>query len=105
MSMIHDSKAEDLEAKGLYRRAAARWAEVMQQVNTDKEREQAVKRRAECIHKAARSPVMLDNFGGLERGSTPHTGGYGDRNRKICLAELPDRQGFIVAVLHYFLCY
>lgn len=24
MSMIHDSKAEDLEAKGLYRRAAAR---------------------------------------------------------------------------------
>ena len=30
MSMIHDSKAEDLEAKGLYRRAAARWGEVMQ---------------------------------------------------------------------------
>lgn len=25
--MIHDSKAEELEAKGLYRRAAARWAE------------------------------------------------------------------------------
>ncbi|HAW5768682.1 TPA: PerC family transcriptional regulator, partial [Escherichia coli] len=37
--MIHDSKAEELEAKGLYRRAAARWAEVMQLVNTDKERE------------------------------------------------------------------
>ncbi len=35
--MIHDSKAEELEAKGLYRRAAARWAEVMQLVNTDKE--------------------------------------------------------------------
>ncbi len=45
--MIHDSKAEDLEAKGLYRRAATRWAEIMQQVNTDKEREQAVKRRAD----------------------------------------------------------
>ncbi|WP_139253155.1 PerC family transcriptional regulator, partial [Escherichia coli] len=28
--MIHDSKAEDLEAKGLYRRAATRWAEIMQ---------------------------------------------------------------------------
>ncbi|WP_122988486.1 PerC family transcriptional regulator, partial [Escherichia coli] len=25
--MIHDSKAEALEARGLYRRAAARWAE------------------------------------------------------------------------------
>lgn len=69
MSMIHDSKAEDLEAKGLYRRAAARWAEVMQQVNTDKEREQAVKRRTKCIHKAARSPVMLDNFGSLREAA------------------------------------
>ncbi|WP_157941613.1 PerC family transcriptional regulator, partial [Escherichia coli] len=36
--MIHDSKADELEAKGLYRRAAARWAEVMRLVNTDKER-------------------------------------------------------------------
>ena len=67
--MIHDSKAEDLEAKGLYRRAAARWADVMQHVNTDKEREQAVKRRAKCIHKAARSPVMLDNFGSLREAA------------------------------------
>ena len=63
--MIKDSKAEELEAKGLYRRAAARWADVMWLVSTDKEREQVAKRRAECIHKAARSPVMLDNFGGL----------------------------------------
>ena len=105
MSMIHDSKAEDLEAKGLYRRAAARWAEVMQQVNTDKEREQAVKRRAECIHKATRSPVMLDNFGGLREAANRTQADMGIESRKICLAELPDRQGFIVAVLHYFLCY
>lgn len=54
--MIRDSKAEELETKGLYRRAAARWAEVMQLVNTDKEREQVAKRRAECIRKAARPP-------------------------------------------------
>ncbi|MFU7965715.1 PerC family transcriptional regulator, partial [Escherichia coli] len=27
--MIRDRKAEELESKGLYRRAAARWAEVM----------------------------------------------------------------------------
>ncbi len=58
--MIRDSKAEELETKGLYRRAAARWAEVMQLVNTDKEREQAAKRRAECIRKAARPPVKLE---------------------------------------------
>lgn len=32
-------------------------------------RQQAVKRRAECIHKAARSPVMLDNFGGLREAA------------------------------------
>ncbi|EEW7514028.1 PerC family transcriptional regulator [Escherichia coli] len=64
--MIHDSKAEELEAKGLYRRAAARWAEVMQLVNTDKEREQAAKRRAECIRKAARPPVIADNFWALK---------------------------------------
>ncbi len=61
--MIHDSKAEELEAKGLYRRAAARWAEVIRLVNTDKEREQAAKRRAECIRKAARPPVKLDQYG------------------------------------------
>ena len=73
MSMIHDSKAEDLEAKGLYRRAATRWAEIMQQVNTDKEREQAVKRRAECIHKAARPPARQDNFGGDARNHQPGT--------------------------------
>ncbi|HIH3586316.1 TPA: PerC family transcriptional regulator, partial [Escherichia coli] len=55
--MIHDSKAEALEARGLYRRAAERWAEVIMLANDDKAREQAAKRRAECIHKAARPPA------------------------------------------------
>ena len=73
--MIHDSKAEELEAKGLYRRAAARWAEGMQQVNTDKEREQVAKRRAECIHKAARPPARQDNFGEMRKTiSRAHVG-------------------------------
>lgn len=36
--MIHDSKAEALEARGLYRRAAARWAEVIMLANDDKAR-------------------------------------------------------------------
>ncbi|OSK24064.1 protein PerC (Protein bfpW) [Escherichia coli M056] len=65
--MIHDSKAEELESKGLYRRAAARWAEVMRLVDTDKEREQVAKRRAECIRMAARPPALLDSFGELKQ--------------------------------------
>ena len=61
--MIKDSKAEALEERGLYRRAAVRWAEVMMQVGSDKEREQAAKRRSECIRKAGRPPARLDNYG------------------------------------------
>ncbi|MEC9761806.1 PerC family transcriptional regulator [Escherichia coli] len=60
---MHGQKCENWRR---YRRAAARWAEVMQLVNTDKEREQVAKRRAECIRKAARPPVMADNFGALK---------------------------------------
>ncbi|EOP0660068.1 PerC family transcriptional regulator [Escherichia coli] len=73
--MIHDSKAEELEAKGLYRRAAARWAEVIMLANDDKAREQAAKRRAECIRKAARPPARQDNFGEMrETISRAHAG-------------------------------
>ncbi|MDI5434987.1 PerC family transcriptional regulator, partial [Salmonella enterica subsp. enterica serovar Kentucky] len=50
--MIRDRKAEELESKGLYRRAAARWAEVMMLADGDKEREHAANRRSECIRKA-----------------------------------------------------
>ncbi|EON1764870.1 PerC family transcriptional regulator, partial [Escherichia coli] len=38
--MVHDRIAEELEEKGFYRRATARWGEVMQLVQTDKERAQ-----------------------------------------------------------------
>lgn len=60
--MIHDSKAEELEEKGLYRRAAARWAEVIMLVADDKEREQAAKRRTECLRKVARPPAKRENY-------------------------------------------
>ncbi|HFI1540086.1 TPA: PerC family transcriptional regulator, partial [Escherichia coli] len=46
--MVHDRIAEELEAKGFYRRGAARWGEVMRLVSTDKEREQVAMRRLEC---------------------------------------------------------
>ncbi|EHC5799865.1 PerC family transcriptional regulator [Escherichia coli] len=64
--MIHDSIAEEVESKGLYRRAAARWADVMWLVSTDKERDQVAKRRAECIRRATRPPVTADDFGALK---------------------------------------
>ncbi len=65
--MIKDSKAEALEARGLYRRAAARWAEVMAQVDSDGEREQAAKRRSECIRKAERPPTRLESYGEAQK--------------------------------------
>ncbi|EEV1983510.1 PerC family transcriptional regulator [Escherichia coli] len=54
--MVHDRIAEELEAKGFYRRAAARWGEVMQLVETDKERHQVTMRRLECSRKAQKPP-------------------------------------------------
>lgn len=73
--MVRDSKAEALEAKGLYRRAAARWAEVMMLVVEDAEREYAAKRRSECIRKAERPPVRLDSYGELKEAiNRTHTG-------------------------------
>ncbi|MXF07405.1 PerC family transcriptional regulator [Escherichia coli] len=64
---IHDEKAEALEAKGFYRRAATRWAEVMMLVKGDKERAKIAQRRAECIRKAARPRVLLDDYGSLKK--------------------------------------
>lgn len=77
-TVLRDSKAEELETRGLYRRAAARWAEVMLLVDSDTEREQAAKRRFECIRKVARPPVMADT----ERGRKPYSYQYGDGKRK-----------------------
>lgn len=65
--MVHDSIAEELEAKGFYRRAAARWAEVMMLVETDRERERVAMRRAECYGKTQRPPEQPDDLGGLKR--------------------------------------
>ncbi|EEZ4499076.1 PerC family transcriptional regulator [Escherichia coli] len=65
--MIKDRKAEELESKGLYRRAAARWAEVMTLADGDKEREHAANRRSECIRRAARPPATTDRFGDLRQ--------------------------------------
>ncbi|EEQ1892108.1 PerC family transcriptional regulator [Escherichia coli] len=65
--MVHDRIAEELEAKGFYRRAAARWGEVMMLVETDKERHHVAMRRLECSRKAQRPPEPPDDFGALKR--------------------------------------
>ncbi|UMR98309.1 PerC family transcriptional regulator [Escherichia coli] len=59
--MIQDRTAEELEAKGLYRRAAERWYEVLMLVKTDEEREKVIKRRDKCLSMARYShkPVHL----------------------------------------------
>ncbi|EBR2398451.1 PerC family transcriptional regulator [Salmonella enterica subsp. enterica serovar Poona] len=61
--MVSDQKAEALEARGLYRRAAARWADVMVMVKDDRERDQAAARRSACIRRSTRSPVRAENMG------------------------------------------
>lgn len=43
------SKAEALEEKGLWRRAATQWLNVMQKTLTDEQREQVRRRRMFCL--------------------------------------------------------
>ncbi|MCV0732039.1 PerC family transcriptional regulator, partial [Escherichia coli] len=52
--MVHDDKAEELEAKGLWRRAAERWGELLKQAKSDEERRYVTQRRAQCSEKATR---------------------------------------------------
>ncbi|QJF16079.1 PerC family transcriptional regulator [Phytobacter diazotrophicus] len=69
--MISDSKAESLEAKGLYRRAAARWSAIMHSCMDDKERDMAKRRSDECAAKAKRAAVVTaTDFSGLRQAAT-----------------------------------
>ncbi|END1914096.1 PerC family transcriptional regulator, partial [Escherichia coli] len=54
--MIADSVAQKLEERGLWRRAATRWGDVLLHAETDREREEAARRRAICIIKSRRMP-------------------------------------------------
>ncbi|EMB4684638.1 PerC family transcriptional regulator [Klebsiella pneumoniae] len=64
---MNDSKAESLEAKGLYRRAASRWAEVMTLCTDEEEREYARRRRQKCLKLVKRPAVAVDNFGDVRK--------------------------------------
>ncbi|ENI4799275.1 PerC family transcriptional regulator [Klebsiella pneumoniae] len=67
--MVKDSKAESLEARGLYRRAAARWMQVMLSSVNDAARERAKQRREHCLELAKRPPTKLDMFGDVHRAA------------------------------------
>ena len=67
--MIHDKKAEELEDKGLYRRAAERWSVVMRQSEDDNDREWARRRSETCLKKSRRLPAQVDSYRGLREAA------------------------------------
>ena len=68
--MVNDRKAEELEAKGLYRRAATRWQEVMLLCTEDDDREWVKQRHDMCLDNVKRPPVKAENFGDLHKAVT-----------------------------------
>ena len=59
--MVNDSKAEALEAKGLYRRAASRWLEVFDKCDTEAGREWIRNRHNQCLGEAS-APLRADRY-------------------------------------------
>ena len=78
--MVNDKKAEELEAKGLYRRAASRWLEVFDQCDTESGREWLRNRRNECLAKRVRHAVVIESFGDVTRAAA-------DTQRRMGLAK------------------
>ncbi|AXW85752.1 transcriptional regulator [Lonsdalea britannica] len=78
--MVSDKKAEELEAKGLYRRAASRWLEVFDQCDTETGREWLRNRRNECLAKRVRPVVLIDTFGDVSKAAA-------DTQRRMGLAK------------------
>ncbi len=80
--MIRDKKAEELEAKGLFRRAAARWLDVMAACTEDADREQAKRNRETCLENVKRPPVKAESFGDLHKAvtETQHRMGIAQNN-------------------------
>ncbi|MDU6441028.1 MAG: PerC family transcriptional regulator [Pantoea sp.] len=60
--MVRDAKAERLESKGLYRRAAARWQEVIPLTESDTGRVWLIRRINECLAKVGKKPADSGSF-------------------------------------------
>ncbi|WP_142630896.1 PerC family transcriptional regulator [Raoultella planticola] len=80
--MVSDSKAEELEVKGLYRRAATRWMEVMNHCAEGETCDWGRQRMDECLHKVRRPPARAEDFGGLHKAAkeTQHRMGIAQPN-------------------------
>lgn len=52
--MVEDKVAKKLEQAGLWRRAAARWLDVMLSCDTDEQRDVARRRRNQCLLNVSR---------------------------------------------------
>ncbi len=65
--MIRDKRAEELESRGLYRRAAARWADIMAKCAGDEEWKQAKRRHEACLRRSKRPEVKPDIFCDLHK--------------------------------------
>lgn len=66
---VRDVLAEELEGKGLYRRAASRWLIVMEQCVDEKDREWVALRRGRCIDSARLPPARAEHFGDVRRAA------------------------------------
>ena len=67
--MIKDSIAESLEARGLYRRAASRWVDVMQTCVDDNDREWIRMHRNKCLKKAKLPPARKEEFADIHKAA------------------------------------
>lgn len=68
MVQIRDEKAEELEARRLYRRAASRWLAVLESCETEQGREWVVNQRMKCIELARLPAQRADDFQGVRQG-------------------------------------
>jgi len=62
--------AESLESRGLYRRAANRWREVMNQTYNEKEREQYRRRMNKCLDMIKRPPIKYESLSDVKKSIT-----------------------------------
>lgn len=67
---VHDDTAEALEARGLYRRAAARWTLMMAQVETDAQRAWLKRRRDGCLETVKKPTLRAADFKDVQAAAT-----------------------------------
>lgn len=68
--MVSDVIAEKLESAGLWRRAAARWLAVMDQCDTDAQREWVSQKRRQCYLNIEQPVAEQLNISALNRAAS-----------------------------------